>query len=366
MNIKFRLAVKEDAAKLFEIEEKSFTSDCLSLRQFNYFINKANSSLIAAYEKESEVLLGYALILFHRGTSLARLYSIAVAPEYRKFKVGLKLMRKIEDEALERGSTYIRLEVKTTNDRAIKLYEELGYRKFGHKVNYYEDHEDAECYEKKIRKFESRPKIKVPYYHQKTEFTCGPSSLMMAMKAFDKSVQFKLSTEMQIWREATTIFMTSGHGGCGPHGLALAAKRRNFEVELYLNSKASLFIKGVRDKKKKDIIEIVQKEFEKELKQTNVKIYYDEYSFATLKDILDSGGIPLVLISAYRLTETKAPHWIVITGIEEDFIYFHDPEIDDNQTPYDNMDIPVSKIEFEKMSKFGTGQLKSIVAIYSS
>lgn len=363
MGVTFRNATISDLNSLLEIEQSSFNSDCLNAQRFKYFIKKANSSLIVAVV--SGKVAGYSLTLFHKGTSLARLYSIAVHPEFRSLKIGLKLMRKIEDMALEHGSTYLRLEVKASNARAIKLYEDLGYRKFSYRKDYYQDHEDALCYEKKIRKFDKALKLKVPYYEQKTKFTCGPSSLLMAMNTFDKKIKLDIDNEMQIWREATTIFMTSGHGGCGPHGLALAAYHRGFFVEVYLNTKSSLFVKGVRDLKKKEIIEAVQRNFEKELKKTDVKFFYDEYSYQTLKEILESGGIPLVLISAYRLCETKAPHWIVITGIEDDFIYFHDPEVDDHQSKIDNMNIPVSRTEFEKMSKFGTNQLKSIVAIYT-
>lgn len=362
MAIAFRKATISDIPQLVSIEEASFSTDCLNAAKFKYFLTKANSSMVVA--TKGNMVAGYALILFHKHTSLARLYSIAVAPEYRSLKVGLKLMKKIEEFALERGSTYIRLEVKASNFKAIKLYEDLDYRKFSYRVDYYQDHEDAVCYEKKIRKNAKAFKIKVPYYQQKTKFTCGPASLLMAMKAFDQTIKLNVENELQIWREATTIFMTSGHGGCGPHGLALSAKSRGFHVELYLNSKTSLFVEGVRDVKKKEIIQVVQKQFERELKETDVKISYNKYSFETLKTILEKGGVPLVLISAYRLTATKAPHWIVITGIEEDFIYFHDPEVDDHEVSTDNIHIPVSRSEFEKMSKFGTSQLKSIVAVY--
>ena len=49
---------------------------------------------------------------------------------------------------------------------------------------------------------------------------------MMAMTALDPSRTMDANDEIRIWREATTVFMTSGHGGCGPYGLALAAHRR--------------------------------------------------------------------------------------------------------------------------------------------
>ncbi len=362
--MKFRAAKKSDIPTLVSLENKSFSTDQLSERNFKYFMDLSHGEVLIC-ELDS-VIVGYGILLFHKSTALARLYSIAIDNSYRGKGIGRKLLTKLESLAKENDCTYLRLEVKSSNEPAIKLYESLGYRRFNHKKDYYEDHEDAECYEKKIK----APKSgiikgpKVPYYQQTTEFTCGPSSLMMAMKALDKDSPFNREEEIEIWREATTIFMTSGHGGCGPHGLALAAHNRGFEVELYLNTSSPLFIEGVRSQHKKEIIELVQGSFEKKIKKSKIKTHKDEYDWNTIKGIFEHGGLPVLLISAYRLTQSKAPHWIILTGIEDDFVYFNDPEIDDNEKAFDNINIPVRKDEFEMMSKFGSRQLKSIVAIY--
>ena len=45
---------------------------------------------------------------------------------------------------------------------------------------------------------------------------------MMAMAALKPEQEMSRRVELQIWREATTVFMTTGHGGCSAHGLALA------------------------------------------------------------------------------------------------------------------------------------------------
>ena len=57
---------------------------------------------------------------------------------------------------------------------------------------------------------------KLPYYNQSTDFTCGPSSLMMAMTALDKSQAIDRAHELQLWREANTVFMGKGHPGSSP------------------------------------------------------------------------------------------------------------------------------------------------------
>lgn len=128
-----------------------------------------------------------------------------------------------ETAALEGGRILVRLEVRRDNEAAIHLYTRSGYRRFGSIEDYYEDHGTALRFEKRLTPPGPMALAKVPYYRQTLDFTCGPAALMMAMKALCPGLSLDRSLELRLWREATTIFMTSGHGGCGPYGLALAA-----------------------------------------------------------------------------------------------------------------------------------------------
>src|SRR3954462_5757082 len=80
--------------------------------------------------------------------------------------------------------------------------------------------------EKRLRPATGPSALKVPYYEQTLDFTCGPSALMMAMKALQPALELNRVLELRIWRESTTIFMTSGHGGCGPYGFSPLAGGR--------------------------------------------------------------------------------------------------------------------------------------------
>lgn len=224
MNAVFRLAVVEDLPALLALEMQCFTTDRLTSRSFQWMITRAHAQLLVA-ELDGR-LLGYALVLFHRGTSLARLYSIAIAGEARGSGLGKQLLQRIEACAVEHDCAYLRLEVRIDNPTAIALYERNGYRRFALIHDYYEDHADALRLEKRIVQHRDSRNIKVPYYPQTTEFTCGPACLLMAMGALQPERLLERREELQVWREATTVFMTSGHGGCSPQGLALAAWRR--------------------------------------------------------------------------------------------------------------------------------------------
>jgi ribosomal protein S18 acetylase RimI-like enzyme/predicted double-glycine peptidase len=363
MKAVFRLAVVEDLPALLALEMQCFTTDRLTSRSFQWMITRAHGRLLVA--ESNGQLLGYALVLFHRGTSLARLYSIALAIEARGTGLSKQLLQRIEALALEHDCAYLRLEVRTDNPAAIALYERNGYRRFALIHDYYEDHADALRLEKRILQHRDSRSIKVPYYRQTTDFTCGPACLLMAMGALQSERLLERREELQVWREATTVFMTSGHGGCSPQGLALAAWRRGFKVCLQLSLAGPLFLDGVRDAHKKDVMRLVHNEFTAQLQDTDV-----ECVIAVALDLprlLAAGGQPLVLISSYRLTRSKSPHWVVVTDCDEDFVYLHDPDVDHSQhrQPMDCQHVPVSHGEFDKMCRFGRGKLRAAVILYS-
>lgn len=363
MNPVFRLAVVEDLPALLQLEAQCFTTDRLTSRSFQWMITRAHGQLLVA--QYGELLVGYAVVLFHRGTSLARLYSIAIAADARGNGLGKQLLEQIEACALEHDCAYLRLEVRTDNPAAIALYERNGYRRFALIHDYYEDHVDALRLEKRILQHRDSRNIHVPWYRQTTDFTCGPACLLMAMGALRQGRLLERREELQIWREATTVFMTSGHGGCSPQGLALAAWRRGFRVGLQLSIAGPLFLDGVRDEHKKDVMRLVHEEFTAQLLDTDVE--RDVVGPLNLPQLLEAGGQPLVLISSYRLTRSKAPHWVMVTDCDEEFVYLHDPDVDHSQhrQPMDCQHLPVSHGEFEKMCSFGRGKLRAAVVLYA-
>lgn len=362
--MKYRHAKIPDIPSLVEIENACFNYDQLDARRFRYFIKKDHDDLII--QCNGNEISGYGLLLYRKGTSLCRLYSIAISQKFQGQGLGKELLMALEGFARQKDSTYIRLEVKASNQSAINLYKKLGYINFSIKHQYYENSEDAICFEKKIQFISKKEKkLTIPFYQQTTEFTCGPSSLMMAMKSLNPKFKLNRIEEIQIWREATTIFMTAGHGGCGPHGLALAANRRGFRVDLYLSTKELLFVSGVRQKIKKDIIKLVQDQFDKEIKAKKIPVLYKLVDWTIIEEIFKKGGIPLFLISSYRLTESKTPHWIVLTGMNDDFVFFNDPFIDDDDSILSNTNIPVRRDEFESMARFGSNQIKSCIVLYN-
>lgn len=366
----FRSAMVKDIPRLAKIEETCFESDRLSRRSFHRLIKNGHAKFICLVVEKT--IAGYGLLFFRRGTSLARLYSLAIDPEYQGLGFSRLLMDELEKKASEASKSSIRLEVRADNYGAIQLYDRLGYKRFKVKLDYYEDHTKALCYEKRLLRPQKLFKIKVPYYSQTTEFTCGPASLMMVMTALEPKRVMSQSLELDLWREATTIFMLSGHGGCGPRGLALAAWRRGFAVNIHINRRDELFLDSVRTEKKKAIIKIVHKDFTEKLKNAKITVSHTPVTLKQIKEKMKAGIVPLILISSYQITQTKTPHWVVISGLDEHYVYLHDPDVLDDgksieesglSTDYDGVYIPVPHQKFLEMARWGTKKLEAVIFI---
>lgn len=358
-----RLATLDDVESLVALENQCFDVDRLSKRSFRRWIQSEQDALLVV--EGPTQLLGYGLVWCHKGTRLARLYSIAVSPLARGQGVAQFLLQQLESAATKRGRLYMRLEVAKPNQAAISLYEKAGYRVFGEYTDYYDDHTDALRMQKTIQQADPATIVhQIPWYQQTTEFTCGPASLMMSMAGIDNAWQCEQALELDLWREATTIFMTSGHGGCHPIGLALAAQKRNFSARVFLNTKQPLFIDGVRSTTKKEIMTLVHEQFVARARQQGVEIVYQDITQAQVEQLLGEGFGVLVLISTYQLDGKKAPHWVAVTGIDEHCLYVHDPDASDNaQIAFDCQHVPIAREDFAKMSAFGTHRLRAAVAI---
>lgn len=360
-----RPATIDDLARLVDLEGRAFVSDRLSRRSFRHLLTRGHAVTLVA--DGGERLRGYVIVLFRRGVSLARLYSIAVDPECRGFGIGQQLVVAAERAAEDEGCAEMRLEIRRDNPASIALFERHGYRRFGAYPAYYEDAMDAVRYHRYLLPRLAPMLSAVPYYRQTLDFTCGPASLMMAMHCHDGRIPLERRLELCLWRESTTVFMTSGHGGCGPHGLALAASSRGFGVMVYTPQPGPMFLESVRSAEKRDVMRLVQEDFIDQLAQREVPIVGRAALVTDLERALERGGVPLVLISSYRLYREKVPHWVVVAGLDEHHVYIMDPYVDDDEvgrSATDSIHLPVARQEFERMSRYGRSAERAAVIVF--
>ncbi|WP_414830368.1 GNAT family N-acetyltransferase/peptidase C39 family protein [Alteromonas sp. H39] len=360
-SVSLREATHNDLPLLLTIEQQCFATDRLSRRRMRFYIDAPHAVFVVA-EKGIE-LVGYGLLLMRRGTQLTRLYSLAVLPEARGLGIAEAVIGRLEECALARGKRFMRLEVSEQNLGAIRLYARLGFEQFGVYSHYYEDESDAI----RMQKVLSTPDIShkgdvFPWYQQTTDFTCGPASLMMAMHHLDPAYEMSQNNELAIWRRATTIFMTSGHGGCHPIGLALAAMDAGFDVKVWCNREFPLFVDGVRSQHKKEIIQAVEAEFLNEAEARALEIEYSDWSLASLAAEVQNGAQVICLISTYSFDKRKAPHWVALTDADEHCFYLHDPDAED-EPPMEFQHIPVARDDFNRLASYGTRKVRTVVLL---
>src|SRR5262249_15975179 len=204
LDVRVRKGERADFDALMELEHKVFATDRLSARSLRHFLQSPTAEVIVA--EEGGRLAGTAIVLFRPRSTVARLYSIAVAPHMGGRGIGPMLLRAAEEAALARNCRLIRLEVHETNHAAISRYRKSGYREFGRHEKYYQDGGAALRFQKRLGADHPVLKSAPPYYHQSTEFTCGPACIMMALAWDDPSFAPRPAFEFELWREATTIF----------------------------------------------------------------------------------------------------------------------------------------------------------------
>lgn len=364
--VHIRTAESRDVARLLTLEQLAFQADRMNRRQVRYLVTRARAACLVA-EIKPDGIVGYVIVLFSRATAHARVYSIAVAAEHRGLGLGSRLLREAEKTAQAAGCISMRLEVRRDNEPALSLYQTHGYHTFGLIQDYYEDHEPAVRLEKSLTPIGHRPSRKIPYYRQSLDFTCGPAALMMAMKALRPALKLNRSLELDLWREATSIFMTSGIGGCTPFGLGLAAHDRGFAVELYTTAGRDFLVDSVRSPMKKEVIREVQSGFIRKLRDRDVPMHNRFPGLPRISESIDKGAVPVVLISSYRIYGEKSPHWVVVTDYDKRFIYVHDPFVDTEQgeTLCDSLDMPILHQEFSRMSRYGRAGVQAVCLISS-
>lgn len=148
--VRVRRAELSDLEDLVALEQATFDSDRISRAQFRRHLDSDSARVLVASANHRR-FLGTAMVFFRKGSRVARLYSIASLPEARGKGVGTALIEAAETAAQRRRCQVLRLEVRTDNDGAIRLYEQLGYHRVGPvKHGFYEDGSNAFVYEKAL------------------------------------------------------------------------------------------------------------------------------------------------------------------------------------------------------------------------
>lgn len=126
---------KEDIDQILEIEELSFPSPW-SREAFLTELGQRDSSRFLVAKSEGKVV-GYAgfWLIFDE----AHITNLAVHPDYRKRKIGERLIRFLLKLAVSKGAKEATLEVRPSNLAAQSLYKKFGFEVRGIRRGYYSD-----------------------------------------------------------------------------------------------------------------------------------------------------------------------------------------------------------------------------------
>ena len=352
-----------DLPAMTALEEDVFVSDRLNRRQFRWLLTKGHAVCLTALVEG--VFAGYAISLSRRGTALARLYSIAVGKEYQGRGVGSRLMEAITERAVEEGAIALRLEVRAADDGLVAYYRRRGFRQIAFMPGYYGDGADALRMEMTLLRGQPMADCRVPYIPQSTDFTCGPAVMQMVLATFLPGAWTDRGQELELWREATTIYMASGHGGCAPYGIARALTRRGLSCHIRSSQAGPLFLETVRNPEKRDVMAAIQEQDIAACRRLGVRMSRSTLGMEGLKSALDEGCLAICLISSYRMYGDRQPHWVLVHGHDKTRFFVHDPWVDEAEmdAPADKANLPIAFEEFGRMAGFGRNRLKVTVVV---
>jgi len=126
-------------APILEIENRT-NSAPWSERSFRNELNHEHGIFLVAFEEGKVVGYGGVWLVIDE----AHITTIAVDETRRRHGIGQRLMNQLLGKAKEMGMVCSTLEVRASNEPAVKLYEKLGYATTARRKGYYPDNsEDA-------------------------------------------------------------------------------------------------------------------------------------------------------------------------------------------------------------------------------
>ncbi|RLE85612.1 MAG: ribosomal-protein-alanine N-acetyltransferase [Thermoprotei archaeon] len=139
VNVSVREARKEELEDILVIENLSF-KDPYPLFILEFYLKLCPETFLVA--EHNGKVVGFVIGL-KRGWGWGHIISIAVHPSFRGRGIGKTLMVECIKRLSSMGTKRIRLEVRVSNEKAIRLYKELGFEIKDVLPRYYKDGEDA-------------------------------------------------------------------------------------------------------------------------------------------------------------------------------------------------------------------------------
>lgn len=127
-----RKMTEEDLEQVCAIETDTFT-DPWCEEDFRSSMKEANNGYLVA--ELDGLIAGYCGYWGISGEGY--IYNVAVKKEFRGNKIGYQMLKTLLEDSFSRGITSFTLEVRCSNEPAIRLYESLGFERAGLRKDFY-------------------------------------------------------------------------------------------------------------------------------------------------------------------------------------------------------------------------------------
>jgi [ribosomal protein S18]-alanine N-acetyltransferase len=139
--VEIRRLELRDLNAIERIERESYRTPW-SRSMFAGELAKPSSVSLGAFDPETRELLGYLII--SRYVDAWHVMNLAVTPGHRRRRIATNLLERLFEVTAGEDRRGYTLEVRVSNDVAIRLYEQAGFRARGIRRGYYTDNrEDA-------------------------------------------------------------------------------------------------------------------------------------------------------------------------------------------------------------------------------
>lgn len=166
---------------------------------------------------------------------------------------------------------------------------------------------------------------KIPFYKQTMDFTCGSACIIMTLSHFDSSFSLDRNSEMDIWREGSSILVL----GMGRYGISFPFLSRGYRVEVLTNLHDIDFLSRIEKRLDGHAMELFRNLYnerkERVMSMGLIEKKAERITLDSVRSTIGRGGIPILLTDASELEDDKAPHWVVVTEVRDGHFSLNNP-----------------------------------------
>ncbi len=172
-------------------------------------------------------------------------------------------------------------------------------------------------------------RLAVPYYAQTAEFSCGPASLLMAMRFLDPGFPLTRASEFEVWRDCNMV----GVRGADPFGLAVPLLRAGHEVRLVAARRVAVDAETWRRRlvgsrfspEDAKLAVFAAGQNRRRALKLGLGFRRAAPTVARVRAAMREGFVVLALVNMGVVHQYDIPHWVVVTGISPTRVTFNDP-----------------------------------------